>query len=79
MSAATSLYSTLQQVSLTLGVTIAAAALTVTMALGGHAAPQLSDFSLGFLVVALISLTACPLSLHDAARRRRRRHRPPAS
>jgi EmrB/QacA subfamily drug resistance transporter len=70
MSAATSLYSTLQQVSLTLGVSIAAATLTVTMALDGHAGPMLIDFSLSFLVVALISLSAAPLSLtmpRDAA------------
>ena len=70
MSAATSLYSTLQQVSLTLGVAIAAATLTITMALSGHSEPQLSDFSLSFVVVALISLAACPLSFsmpRDAA------------
>jgi EmrB/QacA subfamily drug resistance transporter len=70
MSAATSLYSTLQQVSQTLGVTIGAASLTLTMALGGHTAPQLSDFSLGFLAVAVISLIAVPLALampRDAA------------
>jgi len=70
MSAATSLYSTLQQVSLTLGVSIAAATLTVAMALNGHAAPQVIDFSLSFLVVALVSLVATPLSFtmpRDAA------------
>jgi EmrB/QacA subfamily drug resistance transporter len=70
MSAATSLYSTLQQVSLTLGVSIAAATLTVTMALNGHTGPRLIDFSLSFLVVALVSLAAAPLSLtmpRDAA------------
>ena len=70
MSAATSLYSTLQQVSLTLGVSIAAATLTVTMALNGHAGPTLIDFSVSFLVVALVSLGAAPLSLtmpRDAA------------
>jgi EmrB/QacA subfamily drug resistance transporter len=70
MSAATSLYSTLQQVSLTLGVSIAAATLTVTMALDGHTGPMLIDFSLSFLLVALVSLCATPLSLampRDAA------------
>jgi len=70
MSAATSLYSTLQQVSLTLGVSIAAATLTVTMALNGHTGPMLIDFSLSFLLVALVSLCAAPLSLtmpRDAA------------
>jgi EmrB/QacA subfamily drug resistance transporter len=70
MSAATSLYSTLQQVSLTLGVSIAAATMTIAMTLNGHADPQISDFSLSFVVVALISLSAAPLSFtmpRDAA------------
>ena len=70
MSAATSLYSTIQQVSLTLGVSIGAAALAVAMALDGHARPGVADFSLGFLVVALFSLCASPVSLlmsRDAA------------
>jgi EmrB/QacA subfamily drug resistance transporter len=63
MSAATSLYSTLQQVSLTVGVTAGAAALEVAMLLSGHAAPGLADFSAAFLTVALVSLFAAPLSL----------------
>jgi EmrB/QacA subfamily drug resistance transporter len=70
MSAATSLYSTIQQVSLTLGISTAAAAMSVTMAIGDRAEPQLADFSLGFLVVALVSLAAAPVSLlmpRDAA------------
>ena len=70
MSAATSLYSTLQQVSLTLGVTVGAAALVVAMALDGHATPEILDFSIAFLVVAFFSLVAAPVSLmmpRDAA------------
>jgi len=70
MSAATSLYSTIQQVSLTLGISIGAAALTVAMSLGGHATPMVADFSVGFLVVALFSFVAAPVSLlmpRDAA------------
>ncbi len=63
MSAATSFYSAMQQISLTLGVSAAAASLTVTMALSGHAEPLLSDFSSAFVVVALISLCAAPLAL----------------
>ena len=49
---------------------IAAATLTVTMTLNGHAEPQIIDFGLSFLVVALISLIATPLSFtmpRDAA------------
>ncbi len=70
MSAATSLYSTFQQVSLTLGIATAAAVLTVAMGFDGHSEPELADFSLAFLVVALVSLAAAPLSLlmpRDAA------------
>ena len=70
MSAATSLYSTIQQMSLTLGVSVAAAALTVSMSVSGDAGPGLGDFSLAFLVVALISLCAAPVALlmpRDAA------------
>ena len=63
MSAATSLYSTVQQVSLTLGIATAAASLTMAMSFDGHAAPELGDFSLAFVVVALFSLAAAPLSL----------------
>lgn len=63
MSAATSLYSTIQQVSLTLGISVGAASLTVAMALRGETAPGLGDFSVAFLVVALVSLLAAPTSL----------------
>jgi EmrB/QacA subfamily drug resistance transporter len=60
MSAATSLYSTLQQVSLTLGVTAGAAALQVSMAVYGHSMPSLGDFTLAFVVVGGASLVAAP-------------------
>jgi EmrB/QacA subfamily drug resistance transporter len=63
MSAATSLYSTLQQLSLTLGVTAGAAALQVSMWLTSHAAPNLRDFSVAFLAVGFVSLIAAPVSL----------------
>ena len=70
MSAATSLYSTIQQLSMTLGIAVAAAAISVAMSVNGHAGPGLADFSLGFLVVAGFSFLAVPLSLllpRDAA------------
>ncbi len=70
MSAATSLYSTIQQVSLSLGIAAGAAALQVSMALSDHAAPQVGDFSTAFLVVSATSLLAAPLALmmpRDAA------------
>jgi len=62
MSAATSLYSTLQQLSLTLGIAVGAAALEVAGAIGGHTGPTLADFSIAFLIVAFISLLAAPAS-----------------
>jgi hypothetical protein len=61
MSAATSLYSTIQQLSLTLGITAGAAALEASMRLSGHGAPALVDFSAAFLVVAMFSLAAAPV------------------
>ena len=70
MSGATSLYSTMQQVSLTFGVSVGAASLEVSMALANHAAPQLMDFSIAFLVVGACSLLSAPLVLlmpRDAA------------
>jgi EmrB/QacA subfamily drug resistance transporter len=62
MSAATSLYSTVQQISLTFGVAAGAAALEFGRTLGGHRAPDLGDFSIAFLVVAGASLLAIPLA-----------------
>jgi EmrB/QacA subfamily drug resistance transporter len=61
MSAATSLYSTIQQLSLTLGITVGAAALELATA--SHGGPTVGAFSVAFLVVAVFSLLACPLAL----------------
>jgi MFS family permease len=63
MSAATSLYSTLQQLSLTMGVTVGAAALAVSGAIAGKPHPRLLDFSVAFLVVAAIMVPAGFLAL----------------
>jgi EmrB/QacA subfamily drug resistance transporter len=64
MSKATSFYAAMQQVSLTLGVSSAAAALTVAMALHGHGdQPMLGDFSVAFLVVSFVSMCAGPVAL----------------
>jgi hypothetical protein len=60
MSAATSLYSTLQQVSLALGVTAGAATLEIATAISGHARPTLLDFSVGFAVIAAVAFLAAP-------------------
>jgi hypothetical protein len=61
MSAATTLYSALQQVSLTVGIPISAGVLHV--ARGGHVVPQVGDFALAFFAVAAISALASPASM----------------
>ncbi len=63
MSAATSLYATIQQVSLTLGITIGAAALEASTLLSHRANPAIKDFAVAFLAVSAIALAAAPLSL----------------
>jgi hypothetical protein len=70
MSAATSLYSTIQQVSVTLGVTIGAAVLEMSMSAAGRAAPGLPDFTAAFIVVGMMALVAAPATFlmpHNAA------------
>jgi EmrB/QacA subfamily drug resistance transporter len=62
MSAATTLYSALQQISLTVGIPISAGVLHLVRA--GHTVPRPADFSAAFLVVAAISLLAGPVSLY---------------
>jgi EmrB/QacA subfamily drug resistance transporter len=63
MSGATSLYATLQQLSLTLGVTAGAASLEIVMALSRHAQPTVPDFSVAFLVIGIVALAGAPMSL----------------
>jgi hypothetical protein len=63
MSAATSLYSTVQQLSLTLGISAGAAILEVTSALTHHPHPTSGDFSIAFVAVAWVSLLAAPTAL----------------
>jgi EmrB/QacA subfamily drug resistance transporter len=63
MSAATSFYTTFQQMSLTLGIAVSAAVLAASIHLLGHQQPLLSDFSVAFLVVSAISLAAPITSL----------------
>ncbi len=63
MSAATSFYTTQQQMMLSLGIAISAAALAGSMAARGHAAPELSDFSIAFLVVGGLAMLAPVVSL----------------
>lgn len=63
MSAATSFYTTFQQLALSLGIAISAASLAFSSALRGHATLQLNDFTAAFLTVATVALLAPALSL----------------
>jgi hypothetical protein len=61
MSAATTLYSALQQISLTIGIPIGAGVLHLVRV--GHNALSPADFSAAFLAVAAITVLAGPASL----------------
>ncbi len=61
MSAATSLYSTIQQLTLTLGIVIGAAALEVSAALHHHSRATVADFGIAFLLVGAIAFLAVPV------------------
>ncbi|MDT7951831.1 MAG: MFS transporter [Acetobacteraceae bacterium] len=63
MSAATSLYATIQQLSLTFGVTIGTTALAAASHFYGRSTLQVSDFAFAFLVVAFLMMLAAPASL----------------
>jgi EmrB/QacA subfamily drug resistance transporter len=63
MSAATSFYTTFQQMTLTLGIAVAAASLAASVALTGHPVPGLGDYSAAFLVVGAIAAMAPLVSL----------------
>ncbi|WP_254606419.1 DHA2 family efflux MFS transporter permease subunit [Sphingomonas bacterium] len=58
MSAATSFYSTFQQLMLSLGICTGGAALHLSMMARGHALPEFADFSAAFWTVTAISLAA---------------------
>jgi len=58
MSAATSFYTTFQQLSLSVGIGVSAATLAASMALAGHDRPLPPDFSVAFLTVAAVALMA---------------------
>jgi EmrB/QacA subfamily drug resistance transporter len=58
VSAASTLYTTLQQLMLSVGVCTGALMLNASMAVNDHAVPKLADFSLAFLVITLISFSS---------------------
>lgn len=63
MSAATTLYATVQQLSLTLGVVVGAATLEIAAWAGGHSAPLQQDYAIAFLTISLIALGGVPLCM----------------
>nr|WP_305123381.1 MFS transporter [Roseomonas sp. GC11] len=63
LSAATSLYSTAQQLPLALGVAVASAVLQASVAIAGRSEAAMPDFTMGFLAGALLTAAAAPLSL----------------
>ena len=60
-SSATSFYTTFQQLMLSLGICVAAAALHVSVVWHGREHAAMPDFSVAFLVVTFISLIAAPV------------------
>ena len=58
LAPATSFYTTFQQLMLSVGICVGAIGLEGAMALRHHAVPTLPDFSVAFLLVCAISLTA---------------------
>lgn len=58
MSSATSFYTTLQQLMLSLGICVGALVLNSSMTFHGNVHPKIEDFSLAFVVVTTISLLA---------------------
>jgi MFS family permease len=69
MSAATTLYATIQQITLTLGIVVGAAVLEIFAALHHRASATTQDFHIAFLLVAAIAFLAVPLCarLEDSA------------
>jgi MFS family permease len=61
MSAATSFYTTFQQLMLSAGICTAATVLSLAAALHHHAAPALADFSVTWIVLGLITFIAVPI------------------
>jgi EmrB/QacA subfamily drug resistance transporter len=67
MSAATSFYATFQQITITLGISIAAGSLELSTALSGHADPTIADYSWAFIIISLIGLISVPVCARLAA------------
>ena len=61
MSSATSFYTTFQQLMLSAGICVAAATLAASIHIQHHTGPELSDFSIAWIVLGLITLIASPI------------------
>lgn len=61
MSAATSFYATFQQITITLGISIAAGSLEMATVLSGHASPSVDDYAWSFIIVSAIGLISVPV------------------
>jgi hypothetical protein len=61
MSAATSFYTTFQQLMLSAGICVAAGTLALSIHVQHHAVPTLSDFSVTWVVLGLVTLVASPI------------------
>ncbi|HEY6431843.1 MAG TPA: MFS transporter [Acetobacteraceae bacterium] len=62
ISAATSFYSTIQQMALSLGIAFSAATLAASVAMDGHARPTNADFTVAFLVIGAVAMVAPAIS-----------------
>lgn len=67
MSAATSFYATFQQITITLGISIAAGSLELSTAISGHVEPTIADYSWAFIIISLIGLVSVPVCARLAA------------
>lgn len=67
MSAATSFYATFQQITITLGISIAAGSLELSTAISGHVEPTIADYSWAFIIISLIGLVSVPICARLAA------------
>ncbi len=63
MSAATSLYTAAQQLATTVGISAGALSLHISMLIARHTEPGPLDFSLAFVVVAMLTAIAAPIAL----------------
>ncbi len=61
MSAATSFYTTFQQLMLSAGICAAAAVLAGSIAARGHTGPDLTDFSVAWIVLGLVTCLSVPV------------------